>query len=76
MVPRIAGTGEVDYVRSLQGAREDWPIELIGKAAPAAFYESVDVTVVPSLWHEPLARVIFDPSRTGAGAGVFAGWKP
>jgi glycosyltransferase involved in cell wall biosynthesis len=33
--------------------------------SPAAFYESVDVTVVPSLWHEPLARVIFESFAHG-----------
>jgi glycosyltransferase involved in cell wall biosynthesis len=65
MVLRIAGTGEMDYVRSLRERAKDWPIELIGKAAPAAFYESVDVTVVPSLWHEPLARVIFESFAHG-----------
>ena len=65
MVLRIAGTGEVDYVRSLRERAKDWPIELIGKATPAAFYESVDVTVVPSLWHEPLARVIFESFAHG-----------
>jgi glycosyltransferase involved in cell wall biosynthesis len=52
-------------VRSLRERAKDWPIELIGKAAPAAFYESIDVTVVPSLWHEPLARVIFESFAHG-----------
>jgi glycosyltransferase involved in cell wall biosynthesis len=33
--------------------------------SPAAFYDSVDVTVVPSLWHEPLARVIFESFAHG-----------
>ena len=65
MVLRIAGTGELEYVRSLRERAKDWPIELIGKAAPAAFYESIDVTVVPSLWHEPLARVIFESFAHG-----------
>ena len=65
MVLRIAGAGDGEYVRSLRERAKDWPIELIGKAAPAAFYESVDVTVVPSLWHEPLARVIFESFAHG-----------
>jgi glycosyltransferase involved in cell wall biosynthesis len=33
--------------------------------SPATFYDSVDVTVVPSLWHEPLARVIFESFAHG-----------
>jgi glycosyltransferase involved in cell wall biosynthesis len=65
MVLRIAGTGEVEYVRALRERCKDWPIELIGKVSPATFYESVDVTVVPSLWHEPLARVIFESFAHG-----------
>ena len=40
-------------------------VEFPGKVSPAAFYESVDVTVVPSLWHEPLARVIFESFAHG-----------
>ncbi|HVY81609.1 MAG TPA: glycosyltransferase family 4 protein [Steroidobacteraceae bacterium] len=62
---RIAGTGDTEYVGHLRdrscGLRVDFP----GKMAPAAFYESVDVTVVPSLWHEPLARVIFESFAHG-----------
>jgi glycosyltransferase involved in cell wall biosynthesis len=65
MILRIAGTGEVEYVRALRERCRDWPIELIGKVSPAAFYESIDVTVVPSLWHEPLARVIFESFAHG-----------
>lgn len=65
LVLRIAGTGDVEYVRGLRERAKDWPIELIGKATPAAFYDSVDVTVVPSLWHEPLARVIFESFAHG-----------
>ena len=62
---RIAGSGEQDYLRNLRKRAKDCPIEFMGKVAPAAFYESVDVTVVPSLWHEPLARVIFESFAHG-----------
>jgi glycosyltransferase involved in cell wall biosynthesis len=62
---QIAGTGDVEYVKKLRELARDWPIELPGKLSPAAFYESVDVTVVPSLWHEPLARVIFESFAHG-----------
>ena len=65
MILRIAGAGDVEYVRALRDRVRDWPIELAGKMSPAAFYESVDVTVVPSLWHEPLARVIFESFAHG-----------
>jgi len=56
----IAGTGDADYVAHLRQRACGSHVEFAGKIAPAAFYEAVDVTVVPSLWHEPLARVIFE----------------
>ena len=65
MLLRIAGTGDVEYVKTLQSLARDWPIDFAGKMAPAAFYDSVDLTVVPSLWHEPLARVIFESFAHG-----------
>jgi glycosyltransferase involved in cell wall biosynthesis len=65
MLLRIAGTGDVDYVNKLRSLARDWPVELAGKMRPAEFYESVDLTVVPSLWHEPLARVIFESFAHG-----------
>jgi glycosyltransferase involved in cell wall biosynthesis len=65
MLLRIAGTGDVDYVNDLRARVSAWPVEFAGKVAPASFYESVDITVVPSLWHEPLARVIFESFAHG-----------
>jgi glycosyltransferase involved in cell wall biosynthesis len=65
MLLRIAGTGDVDYVNGLRDRVSAWPVEFVGKVAPASFYESVDITVVPSLWHEPLARVIFESFAHG-----------
>lgn len=62
---RIAGVGDVEYVRTLRDRAEGAPVEFIGKVAPASFYDSIDVTVVPSLWHEPLARVIFESFAHG-----------
>jgi glycosyltransferase involved in cell wall biosynthesis len=65
MLLRIAGTGDVEYVNALQSLARDWPVDFSGKTKPAEFYDSVDLTVVPSLWHEPLARVIFESFAHG-----------
>lgn len=62
---RIAGTGDAEYVGQLRDQACGLNVEFVGKVSPAAFYESVDVTVVPSLWHEPLARVIFESFAHG-----------
>ena len=62
---RIAGTGDAEYVGHLRDRACGLNVEFPGKVSPAAFYESVDMTVVPSLWHEPLARVIFESFAHG-----------
>jgi glycosyltransferase involved in cell wall biosynthesis len=62
---RIAGTGDAEYVGHLRDRACGLHVEFPGKVSPGAFYESVDVTVVPSLWHEPLARVIFESFAHG-----------
>lgn len=60
MLLRVAGLGDAAYVAQLRERAAGIAVEFAGKMTPAAFYESVDVTVVPSLWNEPLARVIFE----------------
>jgi glycosyltransferase involved in cell wall biosynthesis len=57
----IAGRGDADYEQSLRAmAGPDTSIEFLGQVKPEAFYEQVDFPVVPSLWDEPLARVLFE----------------
>jgi glycosyltransferase involved in cell wall biosynthesis len=62
---QIAGTGDAEYVSHLREQAQGLHARFPGKVSPAAFYESVDITVVPSLWHEPLARVIFESFAHG-----------
>jgi len=62
---RVAGEGDPDYVAELREAATGLPVQFLGRMAPAEFYDSVDVTVVPSLWEEPLARVIFESFAHG-----------
>ena len=57
----IAGRGDADYETSLRTiAGTNANIEFLGQVKPEAFYERVDFPVVPSLWDEPLARVLFE----------------
>jgi glycosyltransferase involved in cell wall biosynthesis len=56
----IAGEGDASYVEALKGAATGLPVTFLGKVTPEAFYSAVDWTVVPSVWDEPLARVIFE----------------
>jgi glycosyltransferase involved in cell wall biosynthesis len=57
----IAGRGEANYEQSLHDlASADPSIVFLGQVKPEAFYEQIDFPVVPSLWDEPLARVLFE----------------
>jgi glycosyltransferase involved in cell wall biosynthesis len=61
----IAGKGDPTYVDSLKRLADGAPISFIGHADVATFFSSIDVTVVPSLWHEPLGRVVIESYAFG-----------
>ncbi|MDR3403824.1 MAG: glycosyltransferase family 4 protein [Chthoniobacter sp.] len=59
----IAGAGDEDYVN---GLRSRYPgATFLGLQRPADFFRKIDVLVVPSLWHEPLARVVIEANVHG-----------
>lgn len=61
----VAGEGSPDYVATLEQRAEGLPVTFIGKVRPEAFYSRVHWTVVPSVWDEPLARVLFESFAHG-----------
>lgn len=71
----IAGKGDPDYVEGLKRLADGAPISFVGHADVASFFSAIDVTVVPSLWHEPLGRVVIESYAFGvpviaAGTGA------
>jgi len=56
----IAGKGKGDYEEELKARAKDKDIHFIGYTKPAAFFEMIDVLVVPSLWEEPLGMVAIE----------------
>ena len=56
----IAGSGANDYVTGLQRRALDASVEFVGQMSPENFFPMVDVTVVPSVWNEPLGRVVIE----------------
>ena len=56
----VAGDGEPAYVDELRATYASDRIEFLGRVKPASFYESIDVLVVPSIWHDPLPGVVFE----------------
>lgn len=65
MMLSIAGSGEREHVSKLKAQARDMPVRFMGESTPQAFYDAVDLTVVPSLWDEPLAPVIFESFAHG-----------
>lgn len=61
----IAGNGLDTYVQALRAKAADMPVKFLGAVEPSEFFDKVDVVIVPSLWEEPLSRVIFEAYAHG-----------
>ena len=61
----VAGTGRLDYVNQLKQQASDLPVEFLGHVAPEDFFPRIDVTTVPSIWNEPLGRVVIESLAYG-----------
>jgi len=60
----IAGKGEESYVAQLREKSATLPMEFSGFAEFRAFFEKVDVLLVPS-WEEPFGIVLLESMATG-----------
>lgn len=68
---RVAGrASEPEYLTQLQHAYPLPDVEYLGYVRADEFYSETDVVVVPSLWHEPLPAVVYEP--LGYGVPVLA----
>lgn len=63
----IAGTGEDGYVERIKSVIRSCGVnaELVGYVDPAAFYQGIDVLVVPSLWNDTYPTVIIEALTNG-----------
>jgi glycosyltransferase involved in cell wall biosynthesis len=66
VVLRIAGAGDERYADQLRKACAGIDTQFLGVVAPEAFFQDVDVLVVPSSYHEPLGRVVIEAYANGA----------
>jgi glycosyltransferase involved in cell wall biosynthesis len=57
---RIAGAGLDRYVNALKQKFSDPRIEWLGFADAREFYPSIDVTIISSVWPEPLSRTVIE----------------
>ncbi len=60
----IAGEGRSDYVNALSAAAPP-NVTFVGRQDPAVFLGNVHVLVVPSMWAEPLGRVVLEAYAQG-----------
>jgi glycosyltransferase involved in cell wall biosynthesis len=65
---RIAGVGLDGYVDALKQRFTDPRIEWLGFTSPPQFYASIDVTIVSSVWPEPLSRAVIETFASGKSA--------
>lgn len=66
----VAGTGHDDYVTTLKNKYVAENIKFLGFVAPAELFKQIDLLVVPSLWEEPLGRVIYEAYAYGVPSAV------
>jgi len=56
----LGGRGANDYVEQLKQTFASPNIHFLGFVRPDEFFAKIDMLVVPSLWEEPLGRVIYE----------------
>jgi len=66
----LGGSGDEAYVADLQRTYADSNVTFLGFVRPAEFFARIDVLVVPSVWEEPLGRVIYEGYAHGVPAIV------
>ncbi|HMN45104.1 MAG TPA: glycosyltransferase family 4 protein [Povalibacter sp.] len=66
----LGGRGEESYVDGLRRAYPASNVQFLGFVRPAEFLERIDLLVVPSVWEEPLGRVIYEAYGHGVPSMV------
>ncbi len=66
----IGGGGDPAYVDGLKARFAAPNIEFLGVVAPTSVFSRIDILVVPSLWEEPLTRVIAEAYAAGVPVAV------
>lgn len=57
---KIAGQGDQKYIEKLRAINPDERIEFIGHTPTDEFFETIDTLICPSLYAEPLPRVVYE----------------
>jgi glycosyltransferase involved in cell wall biosynthesis len=61
----VGGSGESSYEAQLKQRFQPAGVKFLGQVQASSFFDSVDVLVVPSLWHEPFGLVLCEAISAG-----------
>ena len=61
----FGGKGDPDYIDGLKRKYDDPRVQFLGHVKPEDFLRSIDILIVPSIWHEPFGRVIVEAYSYG-----------
>lgn len=61
----VGGVGTEDYEVKLRRAAEGLPVEFLGHIDQQNFFNRIDLLAVPSIWNEPLGRVVLEAYASG-----------
>lgn len=56
----VGGIGDEQYEKKVEQIAEGKPVTFLGFVDPNSFFKTVDVLIVPSVWHEPFGRVLIE----------------
>jgi glycosyltransferase involved in cell wall biosynthesis len=62
---QVAGSGTAGYERELKSRCEPRGVRFVGRVDASRFLSTIDVLVVPSLWHEPFGLVLCEAMDAG-----------
>ncbi|HFT4393063.1 TPA: glycosyltransferase family 4 protein [Klebsiella quasipneumoniae] len=65
IVIKVAGKAEESYMAYLQNKYKCLNVEFLGLVDTEKFFPTLDYTVVPSIWNEPLGRVVIESYAYG-----------
>ena len=60
----IAGKGDASYEKRLQERAAGLPVDFLGLVAPADFFQTIDILILPS-WEEPFGIVLLEAAASG-----------
>lgn len=62
---KIAGKGNEEFITYLQGKYKDIRMYFLGQVEIDSFLPKIDYLIVPSLWNEPMGRVVIEAYSYG-----------